>query len=169
MERRKDMRLLQKLSRIAVFFVDHIPWFRDKNIARTIRRVLYSIILEKIGKKVNIEKYALIDDKVTIGEYSGVGEAALLTGKITIGDYVMMGPHVEMWTKNHRFDDTSIPMVLQGASDENPIEIGNDVWIGSRAILLPGVIVGDGAIIGAGSIVTKEVPSYSIVGGCLLI
>lgn len=126
---------------------------------------MYSSILEKIGKKVNIEKYALIDDKVTIGEHSGVGEGALLIGKITIGDYVMMGPHVEMWTKNHCFDATSIPMALQGYSDEKPIKIGSDVWIGSRAILLPGVIVGDGAIIGAGSIVTNEVPPYSIVCG----
>ena len=159
------MKIKQRFSRIMVGFVDHIPWFRDKNFARKIRRVMYSNILQRVGKKVNIEKFALIDNKVTIGEYSGIGEGALLTGSISIGDYVMMGPYVEMWTKNHRHDNASIPMAMQGTEEEQSIKIGNDVWIGTRAILLPGVNVGDGSIIAAGSVVVKDVPSYSIVGG----
>ena len=159
------MKIIQRCCRTIVYIVDLIPWFRNQNLARKIRRIMYSNILTNIGKTVNIEKFALIDNNVTIGEYSGVGEGALLTGTISIGDYVMMGPHVEMWTKNHRYSDIAIPMVRQGTEKEKPIKVGNDVWIGSRCILLPGVSIGDGAILAAGSVVTADVPSYSIVGG----
>ena len=56
-------------------------------------------------------------------------------------------------------------MKLQEAAEEKPVIIGNDVWIATRAIILPGVHVGNGAIIAAGSVVTRDVPDYSIVGG----
>jgi maltose O-acetyltransferase len=56
-------------------------------------------------------------------------------------------------------------MNRQGNTEKRPVEIGDDVWIGARAVLLPGVKVGDGAVIAAGAIVTKEVAPYTIVGG----
>ena len=56
-------------------------------------------------------------------------------------------------------------MNQQGASDFHPVNIGNDVWIGARVTILPGVKIGNGAIIGAGSVVTKDVPDFAIVGG----
>lgn len=154
----------KRLLRIGINIVDHIPWFRDKNIAREIRKHLYEGILSYMGKNVNIEKFARVDNKVMIGDYSGIGEGALLMGTVRIGDFVMMGPHVEMWVRNHYFADTSIPMARQGNSEERPIEIGDDVWIGSRSILLPGIKIGNGAIIGAGSVVTKDVPPFAVVG-----
>ena len=63
------------------------------------------------------------------------------------------------------FDRIDIPMNTQGFSEEKPVVIGNDVWIGARVIILPGVRVGNGAIIGAGAVVTHDVPDYAIVGG----
>lgn len=77
----------------------------------------------------------------------------------------MMGTDVTIITRNHRFDRTDIPMMEQGFEEERPVYIGNDVWIGDRALILPGVHVGDGSIITAGAVVTKDVPPYSIVGG----
>ena len=56
-------------------------------------------------------------------------------------------------------------MIDQGFSKTRPITIGDDVWIGSRVIILGGVNVGNGAVIGAGSVVTHDVPPYSVVGG----
>lgn len=77
----------------------------------------------------------------------------------------MMGPECLIYTQNHVFESREIPMCQQGVTAPRPVEIGNDVWIGVRVIILPGVHVGDGAIIGAGSVVTRDVEPYSIVGG----
>ena len=77
----------------------------------------------------------------------------------------MMGPEVVILSFNHDFSDIGKPMRLQGKAQEKPVVIGNDVWIGTRAIILPGVRIGDGAIIGAGSIVTHDVDPYAIVAG----
>ena len=76
-----------------------------------------------------------------------------------------MGTDVTIITRNHRFDRTDIPMMEQGFEEERPVYIGNDVWIGDRALILPGVHIGDGSIIAAGAVVTKDVSPYSIVAG----
>lgn len=76
-----------------------------------------------------------------------------------------MGPDVLIITQNHRFDQLDLPMWRQGFSPSEPVIIGNDVWVGTRAIILPGVTISKGAIIGAGAVVTKDVPEYAIVGG----
>ena len=65
----------------------------------------------------------------------------------------------------HAFDCTGIPMMQQGFDTERPVTIDDDVWIGDRVLILAGVHVGKGAIIGAGAVVTKDVPPYAIVGG----
>ena len=122
-------------------------------------------ILSKCGKDVNIEKGAIFSSRLSIGDYSGVGKRASIQGTVVIGDYVMMGPDCIIYTRNHRFDDTETPMKLQGFQEERPVIIGDDVWIGGRVIILPGVEIGSHAIIGAGAIVTKSVPDYAIVGG----
>ena len=77
----------------------------------------------------------------------------------------MIGPELMCYTTNHQTMRTDIPMIKQGFARERPIIIGNDVWIGSRVIILGGVRIGDGAIIGAGSVVTHDVPPYVVVGG----
>lgn len=81
-------------------------------------------------------------------------------GKITIGDNTLIGHQVVIATINHGLHPTQ-----RGRHALKPVTIGKDVWIGSGAIILPGVKVGDGAIIGAGSLVNKEVPPGCIVGG----
>lgn len=73
-----------------------------------------------------------------------------------------MGPDVTILT--HNIERTDIPMGQQGMR-VSEVVIGNDVWIGMRVIMMPGVKVGDGAVIGAGSVVTKDVPDFAIVGG----
>lgn len=76
----------------------------------------------------------------------------------------MMGPDVAILTHTHRINRTDIPMGQQGSLVKEVI-IGDDVWIGMRSIIMPGVRVGNGAVIGAGAVVTKDVPDYAIVGG----
>ena len=96
--------------------------------------------------------------------YANVNFVALDDGYITIGDNVMMAPGVTILTTNHRFDRTDIPMIEQGHVSA-PVSIGNDVWIGQRAMIMPGVHIGNGCIVAAGAVVTKDVPDFAVVGG----
>ena len=75
-----------------------------------------------------------------------------------------MGPNVTILTHTHIIDRTDIPMGQQGMRIAEVV-IGNDVWIGMRVIIMPGIKIGDGAVIGAGAVVTKDVPDFAIVGG----
>lgn len=118
-----------------------------------------------VGNNVNIEKGARVTSNCSVGDNSGIGINAKLHGTVLIGNDVMMGPDCIIYTQNHAYGRTDIPMHQQGFSEEKPVTIGNDVWIGGRVIILAGISIGNGAIIGAGSVVTKDVPGYAIVGG----
>ncbi|WP_416828187.1 acyltransferase [Ectobacillus polymachus] len=133
--------------------------------AKTLRRLCGGLILEKCGENVNIEKDAQFDSQITLGNNSGIGINARIGSKVFIGNNVMMGPECIVYTANHCFDRTDIPMCEQGFMDIKPVNIGDDVWIGGRVIILPGVSIGTGAIIGAGSVVSKDIPPYAIVAG----
>ena len=83
-------------------------------------------------------------------------------GKITIGDNVMFGPKVALYAVGHPID----PQVrILGYDYPIPITIGNNVWIGGSAVICPGVTIGDNSIIGAGSVVTKDIPANVIAAG----
>ena len=77
----------------------------------------------------------------------------------------MMGPDCIIYTRNHKIDDVTVPMNTQGNAEEKPVTIGDDVWIGGRVIILPGVKIGSHSVVGAGSVVTKDVPEWSIAAG----
>ena len=144
----------------------HLPDADDANaIPNRIRYWMAKQFLKHCGKNVNISKGARIDSDISIGDNSGIGANSMLNGSITIGDNVMMGEECVVFHQNHRFDRLDIPMCQQGFSESKPVRIGNDVWIGMRVTILPGVTVGNHAIIGAGAVVTKDVPDYAIVGG----
>ena len=130
-----------------------------------LRRFCGKLMLEHCGKKVNIEHNAIFSPKVSLGDYSGIGVNAKIYGRCTIGDYVMMGEDCTIITRNHKFDRTDVPMMEQGFEEEKPVCIGNDVWIGDRVMIMPGVHIGDGCVIGAGSVVTRDIPPYSVAAG----
>ncbi|MBQ7324160.1 MAG: CatB-related O-acetyltransferase [Clostridia bacterium] len=132
---------------------------------KALRGFCGKLMLKSCGKQVNIEKGASFSAKVSLGDYSGIGVNARIGGTCTIGTHVMMGTDVIVITRNHAFDRTDIPMMEQGFEEERPVTIGNDVWIGDRVIILGGVHVGDGAVLGAGAVVTKDVPPFAIVAG----
>ena len=77
----------------------------------------------------------------------------------------MVGPDVAFLSENHRFDRLDEPIGWQGFTERNPPRIGNGFWIGLRATILAGKIVGEGAIVAACAVVTKDVEPYAIVGG----
>ena len=155
------------IGRIIYLFASHLPesFFWINIGQKRIRAFCGKLILAKCGKHVNIEKGAEFPSSVELGDYSGIGIRAQINGKVIIGNDVMMGPDVCIYVRNHETARTDIPMDRQGFTPEKPVVIGDDVWIGARAIILPGVHVGTGAIIGAGAVVTKDVPQYAVVGG----
>ena len=101
---------------------------------------------------------------IFIDSGSGLGVNCRVHGPLHIGKNVMMGPDVTILTHTHNIERTDIPMGQQGMRVAEVV-IGNDVWIGMRVIIMPGVKVGDGAVIGAGAVVTKDVPAFTVVGG----
>ncbi len=131
----------------------------------SLRRVCGKLMLASCGKKVNIEKGAYFSSKVSLGDYSGIGVNAKIHGTCHIGNYVMMGEDCTIITRNHKYDRTDIPMMHQSFEEESPVYIGNDVWIGDRVTILPGVHIGDGSVIGAGAVVTHDIPPYSVAAG----
>ena len=135
-------------------------------IIRKIRYKVASHLLE-CGDGVNIEKGADfgIGSGISIGDCSGIGIKCKIRGPLKIGNNVMMGPEVIILTSIHKFDDVTIPMCQQSNSERKEVIIGDDVWIGTRVIIMPGVKIGNGVIIGAGAVVTKDVPDYAVVGG----
>lgn len=86
------------------------------------------------------------------------------SSKIIFGDNVLVGPGVKIMSTNHGIEKNGTPMVFQERVNED-INIGNDVWIGSNAVILKGVSIGDGAVVAAGAVVTKNILPYTIVGG----
>ncbi|MDO6391145.1 acyltransferase [Pontibacter sp. BT731] len=103
-------------------------------------------------------------DKVNIGRHCQINEHVFIQGAV-IGDFVMIAPHVSILNTSHQFASVDVPMVLQGeTSYKNPV-IEDDVWLGRSAVIMPGVRICKGSIVGAGAVVTRDVPPYCIVGG----
>ena len=119
-----------------------------------------------VGANANIEHGVCIESlNIRIGDNAGFGVNNHIYGGVHMGDNIMIGPDCEFHANNHRIDRLDIPMTEQGCDEERPVIIGSDVWIGSRVIVLPGVHIGNGCVIGAGSVVTKDVPDYAIACG----
>ncbi|MEG2321848.1 MAG: CatB-related O-acetyltransferase [Bacteroidales bacterium] len=110
---------------------------------------------------------------ITVGHNVNLGYRPIILAtrsEIIIGNNVMFGPEVTIRGGNHRIDIVGRTMISikdheKREIDDKGVIIENDVWIGTRAIILSGVVIGKGAVIAAGAIVTKDVPAYAIVGG----
>ncbi len=102
--------------------------------------------------KISIGDYCLL----TIGSYWDVA------APIRLGNFVTLAPEVMLLTGSHDFHN---PHNRAGKMEAHPVTICDGVWLGARSMILPGVTVGEGAIVGAGAVVTKDVPSHTLVAG----
>jgi acetyltransferase-like isoleucine patch superfamily enzyme len=128
------------------------------------------------GDRVTIGKHAIIrptniygsaiGEGLKIGNNSSIGPYSYIgcSGFIEIGDNVMMSPRVSIYAENHLFDNPDLSIKEQGVKREF-VKIEDDCWIAANTVILAGVTIGRGSVIAAGSVVTKDVPPYSIVGG----
>lgn len=129
----------------------------------------------KIGNNVSIQSNTIIEctgvirdlgEGLEIGDNVGIAQNCFIQvrGKVVIGNDVIFGPGVYLFSENHNFDNPDLPVVVQGETRKDVI-IEDGVWIGSRAVILAGVRISRNSIVAAGSVVNKDVPEYSIVGG----
>lgn len=150
------------------FFARHLPGSDVPYSlgSKKVRRFFCRRIFKSMGKNVNIEHGVFFGSgrEIEIGNNSGIGTNCRIAGPLSIGDDVMIAPGVSIYTRNHETENIYRPMRLQTAPLKK-VTIGNDVWIGANAIILPGVNIGNGCIVGAGAVVTKDVPDFAVVGG----
>lgn len=101
---------------------------------------------------------------LVMGEHSSIGSYGYVgcSGKITIGKNVMFGPKCSLFAENHNFSGTESSIKSQGVNQKG-ITVEDDCWIGSNVTILDGVIIGKGSVIGAGTLVTKDVPAGGVV------
>lgn len=136
----------------------------------TVRKLCYRLSGMKIGRASTIHMMARIYDPryISIGNGTLVGEKATLDGRrqlpnskggLTIGDHVDIASEVMIWTSQHEIHSPTLDPI------EEPVSIGDYVFIGPRAIILPGVTIGRGAVVAAGAVVTKNVAPETIVAG----
>lgn len=103
---------------------------------------------------------------LSIGRQAGLNVGCWINarGGVTIGDDVIMGPYCVVHSANHRFDSLDVPTRRQGY-EEKPVYIGNNVWLGAQVTVLPGVTIGENAVIGAGAVVTRDIPPNAVAVG----
>lgn len=121
--------------------------------------------LRKIGNNVLIDHSCSLSRDVVIGDYSYIGPNSIICPMVNIGRFVMLGPSVVIMGKDHKFDIVGQPMIFSGRESLKGTTIEDDVWIGAGAFIMEGITIGAGAIIGAHSVVTKNVPSGEIYAG----
>lgn len=120
-----------------------------------------------LGKKSVIESYCCVNNAVgdvVIGDHTRIGIHNTIIGPVCIGSHVNLAQGITVTALNHNFEETDKRIDEQGISTK-PVVIGDDVWIGANAVILPGVSIGSHCVVAAGAVVTKDVPSHSLVGG----
>ena len=120
-----------------------------------------------LGNHSIIESYSCINNAVgdvVIGDYTRIGIHNTIIGPVCIGSHVNLAQGITVTALNHNFEDKTKRIDEQGITTK-PVIIGDDVWIGANAVILPGVTIGKHCVVAAGAVVTKDVPDNTIVGG----
>lgn len=132
----------------------------------------FKTLRDKTG--IFIGKGSKIVNGTSIGDGSRINGSIIIKGKgiCNIGKYCAFGDNIRIITSNHKTDQVILQYALSkklgfraGYGNKINVSIGHNVWVGDQSIILPGVIIGNGAIVGAGSVVTKNVPAYGVVVG----
>jgi len=117
-------------------------------------RVVVSTTFNNLGEHIHLGHH------VAIGDYSSLGGS----GGLRIGANTITGQYFSVHPENHRFDDPDLPIRKQG-TERKPIRIGENCWLGAKVTVVAGVTIGNNCVIGAGSLVTKDIPDNSIAVG----
>lgn len=156
------------MKRLAINFAGFLIGEKSVPVVPSIlRKFYYTQVLSEVGSNISIDRDSQILEphNVKIGNdvYIGRGVFIYAGDKVSIGNGVLIANCCTLLTRNHNVSRKA-PIFTQGFS-YSPITIEDDVWLGTRVTILPGVHIGKGAVIGAGAVVTKNVAPYTIVGG----
>lgn len=152
---------------IRIFMPFYIKRGKGSVIYRSVRKDIVPFNIFELGKRSVIEDYSVINNAVgnlLIGNNTRVGIGNTIIGPVTISDNVNIGQNVTISGLNHNYEDPCKTISEQGVGT-SPIKIENDVWIGANSVVLPGIQIGNHCVIGAGSVITKDIPPYSVVVG----
>jgi acetyltransferase-like isoleucine patch superfamily enzyme len=115
--------------------------------------------------------YAICPSNISIGDNVVIRPGTMLfavpgeNGSVIIDNDVLIGSNVHFYVINHRYEDPSLPIVKQGHNEPHTIRVSMGAWIGANVTILAGVTIGTNAVVAAGSVVTKDVEPFSMVGG----
>jgi len=140
-----------------------LHWFSDHFPSHMFRQFLFRLAGMKIGKSsaVHMGVRFFLPDGIVIGDDTIIGYGTFLDGRkpLIIGNHVDIASEVMIYNSEHNLESEKFD------ATEDSVEIGDYVFIGPRAIILPGVKIGKGAVVAAGAVITKDVPDFAIVGG----
>jgi len=124
------------------------------------------VLHQNVGLDRGVDIRSLENGSVEIGKGTYIGPYVCMAGPghIKIGKQCMIASHTGIYANNHNFDDLTCPIVLQGVTTEG-IVIEDDCWLGTGVKVMDGVTIGRGSVIGAGAVVTKDIPPYSVAVG----
>ncbi|UDY34204.1 acyltransferase [Dermatobacter hominis] len=117
-----------------------------------------------VGDRSYVATGCVLRDRITIGDDCSINPYVVMAGRVRLGDGVRVASFAALYGFNHVFDDPDVPIWQQGL-DEQGIAIGDDVWIGTHAVVCDGVTIGAHSVVAAGAVVTADVPPWSVVGG----
>ncbi len=153
-----------KILRKIILIIRYSPF----NISIKLRYILYKSLMKGIGEKCNILESVVISnpDKVSLGKRVSIHQFCYLDGQgeIEIGNDVAIANHVKILTSDHVFKNNDVAIKDQGIEIDK-ITIKDNVWIGAGATILKGVVIGENSIIGAQSLVNKNIPPNVIAAG----
>ena len=132
-------------------------------IANKMRCLFTKGIVKEIGSNCIIESGAEIMEGCVLGDFTSIGPNCMIGPGTVFKGRNMMGLNVHIYTVNHLYNEEF--HAFKGSSSPNPVTIGEFAWLGYGVIILPGVTIGDHTIIGAGSVVTKSIPSGVMAAG----
>ncbi len=129
--------------------------------------------MAKIDEGTTIEDYVRVVGHITIGKNVYINCFTMISGEVVIGDGVLISQFVTIWGRAHRFMNRDLPIwdqhgkhgITDNGYDVQSVKIGTGVWIGPQVTVFRGVSIGDGAVIGAGSVVTHDVPAFAVCWG----
>ncbi len=142
-----------------------MSWFRQVLRALKCRLLIAHYGLPHAHRTAYIAYGSQISRDLVAQEYTYVGHGCMIGGRVTLGAYSMLAARVTCMGDDHRYDRPGVPIIFSGRPEMRSTVIGRDVWVGTGSILLSGVEIGDGAIIAAGTVVSRSVAACEIHGG----
>ncbi len=168
------MKVVIKNRRLVVFlyssfsYCSTLLWFFLDLMPHVIRNFIFRFYFKKYGKGGLLDYHCFVRYpwRVSIGNNVDINRGCELyssmqtsAGIIILEDNVVLGPGVVIFSSTHNYNSLALPDMSA------PVKICRYVWVGGKSIILPGVVIGEGAVIGAGSVVTKDIPPYCVAVG----